>query len=166
METLKASFEDGGSGGPNAGQRPSGPEPRPLMRSLWRGARGHCPQCGTGRLFAGYLAVAPTCAVCGEALHHHRADDLPPYLTMLIVGHVVVTGLLVGERLYQPELWKALAFWLPMTAVLALALLRPIKGAVVALQWSLGLHGFAAGARRASVSASSSPTLPHAPETP
>lgn len=136
------------------------------MRSLGRGARGRCPQCGVGRLFTGYLAVTPTCAVCGEELFHHRADDLPPYITMLVVGHIVVTGLLIGERLYQPELWKALIFWLPVTAALALALLRPIKGAVVALQWSLGLHGFAAGAQRAAVPARTSPSLPPASETP
>lgn len=164
---MKASFEDGCGSGPSGGQWDA--QARPLMRSILRGARGRCPRCGTGRLFSGYLAVEPTCMVCGEELHHHRADDLPPYLTMLIVGHVVVGGLLIGERLYQPELWKALLFWLPVTAVLALGLLRPIKGGVVGLQWSLRLHGFAAPRPTAptpTTEAPSTPTVPHAPETP
>lgn len=141
---MRVTFEDGGGGGGE--RRDAAPEPsaRPLGRAIGRGVRGHCPTCGTGRLFAGYLAVAPACDICGERFSGHRADDLPPYLTILVVGHVVVSGLLIGERLYQPDVTLALAFWLPVTVVLTLALLRPIKGGVVALQWALRLHGFAA----------------------
>ncbi len=137
-------FEEGSGG--TAGRVPGPPGKRPLARAMGRGARGLCPACSAGPLFAGYLAVAPVCSHCGEAFHHHRADDLPPYLTILLVGHIVVSGLLIGERLYRPDVSLALAFWLPVTAVLTLALLRPIKGAVVALQWALGMHGFAASA--------------------
>jgi uncharacterized protein (DUF983 family) len=137
---LKVPFDDGGSGGGEP--PPQTPPARPVKRSILRGVRGRCPQCGTGSVLAGYLAVAPACRVCGEELHHHRADDLPPYLTILVVGHLVVSGLLVTERLYKPEIWVQMAIWLPMTLLLALALIRPIKGGVVGLQWALRLHGF------------------------
>lgn len=138
---MKVQFDDGGSGG---GREPKRDEPtsRPLQRSILRGLRGRCPVCGTGHVFDGYLAVAPACGVCGEALHHHRADDLPPYLTILVVGHLVVSGLLVTERLFRPEIWVQMAIWLPLTALLALLLVRPIKGGVVGLQWALRMHGF------------------------
>ena len=138
---MKVQFEDGGSGGARE-PKPEVAPPRPLPRSILRGLRGRCPVCGTGAVFAGYLAVAPSCAVCGEELHHHRADDLPPYLTILIVGHVVVSGLLVSERLFRPEIWVQMAIWLPTTALLALLLIRPIKGGVIGLQWALRMHGF------------------------
>jgi len=134
---MRVFFEDGGGGG---GPRPT--SPRPLGRAVGRGLRGRCPGCGAGALFDGYLAVAPACRACGEELHHHRADDLPPYLTILIVGHVVVTGLLVCERLYAPPVWLETSVWLAVAAFLSLALLRPLKGGVVGLQWALRLHGF------------------------
>ncbi|MDK9694840.1 MAG: DUF983 domain-containing protein [Siculibacillus sp.] len=113
-----------------------------MKRAILRGAQGRCPVCGTGHVFDGYLTVAPACSVCGEELHHHRADDLPPYLTILVVGHVVVSGLLLTERLFTLEIWVQMAIWLPMTAALALLLIRPIKGGVVGLQWALRMHGF------------------------
>lgn len=142
---MKVPFEDGGGGGGREPRRAAVPV-RPLKRSILRGLRGRCPVCGTGAMFDGYLAVRPVCSVCGEELHHHRADDLPPYLTILVVGHVVVTGLLLTERLLRPEIWVEMVVWLPLTALLALVVIRPIKGGVVGLQWALGMHGF--GRRR------------------
>ncbi len=144
---MRVPFDDGGSGGGRRDEPEAAP-PRSVKRAMLRGARGRCPVCGAGAIFDGYLAVAPTCAVCGQELHHHRADDLPPYVTILVVGHLVVSGLLVTERLYRPEIWVQMAIWLPLTALLALALIRPIKGGVVGLQWALRMHGFGRPARR------------------
>ena len=62
---------------------------RPLGQAVGRGFRQRCPRCGAGPLMHGYLKVRDNCAVCGEALHHHRADDGPAYLTILIVGHLM-----------------------------------------------------------------------------
>lgn len=125
-------------GGEPAAARPE----RNLWSALWRGARCRCPNCGEGRLFSSYLKVAPTCARCGEALHHHRADDAPPYLTIMVVGHIVVPLLMWVELRYEPVLWIHFALWLPLTLGLCLALLPPIKGMVVGLQWALRMHGF------------------------
>ncbi|MGD9806180.1 MAG: DUF983 domain-containing protein [Hyphomicrobiaceae bacterium] len=118
---------------------------RPLQQALLRGARGRCPACGVGRMFSSYLKVAPSCSHCGEELHHHRADDAPAYFTMVIVGHVVIAGVLAMERAYVPPTWVQLSVWLPMTLILSLALLPPVKGMLVALQWSLRMHGFCKG---------------------
>jgi uncharacterized protein (DUF983 family) len=115
---------------------------RALWPALVRGLRGRCPHCGRGRLFRAYLKVVDHCSVCGEALHHHRADDAPAYFVILIVGHVMVALALVIEATYRPPYWMQLAFWLPVTAALALLLLQPVKGAIVALQWTYRMHGF------------------------
>ena len=79
--------------------------PRPLLQSLLRGARLKCPACGTGAVFRRYLKVADTCPHCGEALHHHRADDAPAYFTIVVVGHVVVAMVLSVEMAFRPPLW-------------------------------------------------------------
>ena len=65
------------------------PAERPLRPALWRGWRRKCPRCGEGPLLTSYLKVRPTCPACGQELHHHRADDGPAYLTILIVGHLM-----------------------------------------------------------------------------
>jgi len=61
-----------------------------LKTDLLRGLRGKCPNCGKGRLFRAFLKVADRCDRCGEELYHHRADDLPAYLVVVLVGHLVV----------------------------------------------------------------------------
>ena len=106
---------------------------------------GRCPACGEGRLFGRFLKVADNCSMCGTEFHHHRADDLPPYLVMFAVGHVVGYGILVTETRLEMPLWAHLALWPALTLVLCLLLLQPTKGAVVGLQFALGMHGFGAG---------------------
>ena len=82
------------------------------------------------------------CAACGEELHHHRADDAPPYFTIFLVGHLVLPPLLLIERSLQPDIWLQLAVWLPLCLLLSLWLLPKVKGAVIGLQWSKYMHGF------------------------
>ncbi len=119
--------------------------PRPVWRSLWRGAQSNCPACGHGGIFARFLKVRDACDACGEALHHHRADDAPPYFTIFIVGHLIVPPLMWLEAAAQPAIWLHLALWMPLAVLLSLWLLPVVKGAVVALQWALYMHGFDPG---------------------
>jgi uncharacterized protein (DUF983 family) len=114
----------------------------PLKTDLWNGLRGRCPHCGQGRIFRAFLKVADNCNVCGEEFHHHRADDLPAYLVIVIVGHLVVPLILHVEMAYTPAYWIHAALWLPLTLALSLLLIQPIKGMVIALQWRVGMHGF------------------------
>jgi len=123
--------------------------PRTRGPALLRGFFGRCPNCGRGRMFRAFLKVADQCPVCGQALHHHRADDAPSYFVILIVGHIVVPLALVIETAYRPPYWIQLAFWLPVTVALALLLLQPVKGAIVAAQWAWRMHGFGGDAEGA-----------------
>lgn len=111
----------------------------PMLTSIGRGLRCRCPACGRTDLFAGYLTVVAECANCHAPVGRARADDAPPYFTILIVGHVIVLGMLTLERAYAPPLWVHAAIWLPLTLALSLLLLRPIKGATVGLMLKLGL---------------------------
>jgi uncharacterized protein (DUF983 family) len=115
---------------------------RDVGQAMLRGMAGRCPNCGKGRLFRAYLKVADHCDVCGEAFHHHQADDAPPYFTMVIVGHIVIAAVLAVEVAYHPAIWIHLALWLPLTVILSLVLLPIVKGAVVGMQWANRMHGF------------------------
>ena len=117
-------------------------EKRDLWSSLRRGFRCRCPRCGEGKLFRAFLKVDNRCSVCGLDFTSHRADDLPAYLVIIIVGHIVVPTALMIETDYSPPVWLQLAIYLPLTVLLSLALLQPVKGAVVGLQWALRMHGF------------------------
>jgi uncharacterized protein (DUF983 family) len=119
------------------------PTPRSWVKAFRNGFACRCPNCGDGALYSGYLTVAVECGVCGTELHHHRADDAPPYFTIFLVGHVVMPLLLAVEKIWAPELWIHFSLWLPLTLGLTLLLLPRIKGAVVGLQWAFGMHGFA-----------------------
>jgi uncharacterized protein (DUF983 family) len=123
-------------------QNAASEEARSLPTALWRGARGRCPRCGEGKLFSRFLKTVPRCAHCGETIEHHRADDLPAYLVIFLVGHLVVGSFLGVELVTNLSPWQHLAMWVPLTIVLAVALLQPVKGATVGLQWALRMHGF------------------------
>lgn len=115
---------------------------RPLMPSMLRGWRRRCPCCGAGPILRGYLRVRDTCPSCGEALHHHRADDGPAYLTILIVGHVMAPLLLAIFVAWRPDPLTLAAAFSVGTVALSLWLLPRLKGALIAIQWARRMHGF------------------------
>jgi len=124
------------------GEHHSGRIARPLWTAIKRGMLGRCPHCGEGKLFHAFTKPVDKCSVCGEELHHHRADDLPAYLVIVIVGHIVVGAFMGVEATSTLTLWQHALIWVPLTITLAVALLQPVKGAVIGLQWALYMHGF------------------------
>ncbi|MEM9278022.1 MAG: DUF983 domain-containing protein [Pseudomonadota bacterium] len=117
-------------------------EKRPLMPALMKGARGRCPSCGVSHLFTNGLTVQDKCHVCGEEFHHHRADDLPAYLNIFIVGHIVVAATMIVMDMKILSLWPLVSLSALSAVALAFLLMRPLKGMVVGLQWALRMHGF------------------------
>lgn len=111
------------------------------MLGLRRGLKRQCPQCGAHGAFSGYLKLAPECKTCGAPLGLIRADDAPPYFTILVVGHLIVPSMLVTEQLCHPPVWVHMAIWPALAIALTLGLLPLIKGGVVGLMWSVGLKG-------------------------
>ena len=115
---------------------------RPVTASVLRGWRRRCPKCGAGTMMSGYLTVRSSCPVCGEALHHQRADDGPAYLTILIVGHLVAPFLLYAFVKWRPDPLVLASLFTVATVALSLFLLPRLKGAMVAFQWAKRMHGF------------------------
>ena len=112
------------------------------MEAMKRGFFGRCPHCGEGRMFRAFLKVADECPACGEELHHQRADDFPAYIVIVIVGHILVPLVLLVETEIAPPFWVGMTLWPAAVAILTFVLLQPVKGAVVGLQWAMGMHGF------------------------
>lgn len=117
---------------------------RALKRALLRGWRRRCPKCGSGPLMRSYLKVRDTCLVCDEELHHHRADDGPAYITILVVGQILAPVIHISYTQFRPDP-LIMATVLSVGAVaLALYLLPRLKGMLVGLQWAKRMHGFKA----------------------
>lgn len=117
--------------------------PRSPWAALKRGLRGLCPACGKGQILYAYLKVNPACPCCGEELHHHRADDFPPYITIFVVGHIVGAAMFAAGDIWPdlPMGWQ-IAIWPTLCVILSLWLLPIFKGGLIAYQWALRMHGF------------------------
>ena len=127
---------------PQPAIRPAVPPPwpvPPLLTAIGRGLAGRCPACGKTHLFQGYLRVVPACTQCGAPLGQARADDAPPYFTVLLVGHIIVPAMLILQKMQNPSTLMMTAIFVPLSLFLTLALLRPVKGGTVGLMLRLDL---------------------------
>ena len=115
--------------------------PSAVATGLLRGARQRCPNCGEGRLFRAYLKVDPACPHCGHPNGSYRADDAPPYFTILIVGHLVIAPMLAFPFILTWPLGWVLGVTLPAIFGLTLALLPRVKGAVIGFHWATSPQG-------------------------
>jgi uncharacterized protein (DUF983 family) len=120
------------------------PAQRDMATAFKRGVLGRCPNCGKGKLFRAYLKVADNCNACGEEFHHQQADDAPAYFVIMLVGHIVVPIVLAVEIAFMPPYWLHALIFIPLTIMLAVLFLQPVKGAIIGWQWAQGMHGFGA----------------------
>lgn len=112
-----------------------------LSRAVRHGLSCRCPRCGIGDVFTGYLKPAASCRHCGERFDGFHTDDIAPYFTILVVGHVIIPLLLLAEQLFAPPVWVHGLIWPALTVLTALLVLPRIKGAVLGWMWWLGILG-------------------------
>ncbi|ODT63300.1 DUF983 domain-containing protein [Phenylobacterium sp.] len=106
--------------------------PNPLLAGL----KSRCPNCGEGRLFSGFLKVAPACDRCGYDLAKADSGDGPAVFVILIAGFLCAFTMLFVEMAYKPPIWVHLVVFLPLTLVVCIGLLRPLKGVLLAAQFA------------------------------
>ncbi len=107
----------------------------PTSSPLLAGLRGRCPRCGEGRLFDGYLAVAPACDRCGLDYGFADSGDGPAVFIMMIVGFFTVGLALWLDASFAWSLPAIAGVVVPLVFLLVLGLLRPAKGLMIAAQW-------------------------------
>jgi len=110
---------------------PQARTPFPIKAALF----GKCPCCGQGRLFHGFLDLAPRCEKCGLDYAFADSGDGPAVFVTLIAGFIVVGLALWVEVAYEPPFWVHLAVFFPLTILVCLGMLRPLKGVMVAAQY-------------------------------
>jgi uncharacterized protein (DUF983 family) len=108
-----------------------GPHADPVSAGL----SGRCPRCGEGKLFDGFLKIAPSCRACGLDYDFADSGDGPAVFVILIAGFVIVGLALWTQITYEPPIWVLLAIFLPLTVLVCLAMLRPLKGLMIGLQF-------------------------------
>jgi uncharacterized protein (DUF983 family) len=111
----------------------------PMLTAIGRGLLCRCPGCGQTRMFRRFLKVIAECPNCTAPLGLARADDAPPYFTILIVGHVIVPLMFMVDRASEPPLWLMSLIFLPLTVIMAVGLIQPIKGGTVGLMLTLNM---------------------------
>ncbi len=115
---------------------------RPTKPALLRGLQCRCPNCGQGKMFGKYLQVVNTCTQCDEELFHHRADDGPAYLTILLVAHIIGFAVHIMWVQLRPDPLVMATVLATGAVALSLWLLPRMKGMVVGIQWARRMHGF------------------------
>jgi uncharacterized protein (DUF983 family) len=112
---------------------------RPFLPSMFRGLQGKCPACGDGPLFWAYLKVEPKCHACSHDLARYPADDGPAYLTILLVGHLIVAPMLFFPIVWRSNPLYSLPIILSALAIVTLAVLPRVKGGWVGMMYALGV---------------------------
>ncbi|WP_176592718.1 DUF983 domain-containing protein [Sphingobium sp. EM0848] len=116
---------------------------RPFGPALSLALRGRCPACGEGKMFARFLKPSPACGHCGQAWDQSRADDFPAYIVILLLGHILVPLMIEVNASLEIPLGVQAVLWPGLAILLAVAMIQPVKGAVIAFQWSRRMDGFA-----------------------
>jgi uncharacterized protein (DUF983 family) len=106
-----------------------------VTESAMRGIACRCPRCGRGKLYAGFLTLAPRCDACGLDYAFIDAGDGPAIFIIMIAGAIVVACALIVEVKYQPPFWLHAVLWLPLIAATTLLPLRAMKSLLIALQF-------------------------------
>ena len=114
---------------------------RPVGLAIRHGLMGRCPACASAPLFGKFLKPVGHCQACGQDWTRHQADDFPAYIVIFIVGHVLVPMVVSFNMRFEMPLAAQMIGWPLATAILSLAMIQPVKGAVIAWQWSRHMHG-------------------------
>jgi uncharacterized protein (DUF983 family) len=109
----------------------------PLVPSVLRGLKGHCPACGEGKIFWRYLKVSGHCPKCDHDLAQYPADDGPAYLTILLIGHLLVAPLLIFPIIWQAPAIYSAPIIMGAVGLATLLALSSIKGGWIGLMYAL-----------------------------
>ena len=123
----------------------------PPLNTLKTGLRCRCPRCGKGPLLTGFLTIREACPACSLDYGFAEPADGPAFFAMSAIGILGMMAFMAFEFTVHPPIWVHMVVTLPLLAIACLAVLRPLKGWLVAEQYvhkaappewsSVGKHG-------------------------
>lgn len=116
--------------------------PASAFPALLRGVKGQCPRCGAAALFRAWLKPVDACPHCRQDWSVQQADDFPAYIGIFVVGHLLAPVVIAMIGTFGMSAWTTLAIILPVAVVMLIAMLQPVKGAVIAFLWWHGIGAF------------------------
>ena len=116
--------------------------PGSAAQAALRGARNRCPSCSQSALFLKFLKPVSRCKSCDQDWTHQQADDFPAYLAILVTGHILAPLIIALVNHTSLPVWGLMILIVSFALAMMLAMLQPAKGAMIAIQWWLGMHGF------------------------
>ncbi|RVT39566.1 DUF983 domain-containing protein [Sphingobium algorifonticola] len=125
-----------------SGEQSGRASPGSVWAAIGRGFLGHCPCCGQGKLFQRFLKPVALCASCQEDWTPQQADDFPAYVSIFLTGHILAPLIIALVKDTEFSVAALMALIVPLAIVMMIGLLQPAKGAIIALQWWFGMHGF------------------------
>lgn len=96
---------------------------------------GRCPKCGEGKLFKGFVSLEDKCSNCGQSFAFADSGDGPAVFVILFAGFLIIALMFWVESTYAPPIWLHLVVFLPLTLIVCLGMLRPLKGLLIGLQF-------------------------------
>ena len=148
LDRIDDDMRSDGGAGMNVADKSTRPTlPKSAFQAAVRGIRSHCPSCGEGRMFPELLKPIADCQICGQDWTPQQADDFPAYVAIILTGHIMAPVIIYMVSETNFSMWTNLAIIIFLALILIGALLQPAKGAIIALQWWMGLHGFDKPAR-------------------
>jgi len=115
--------------------------PDTAYKALGRGFRGLCPSCGQPHFFPKFLKPVELCPACQQDWMPQRADDFPAYVVIIVTGHIMAPIIIALVGHTTLPLWMNWTIILSLGIILTVSLLQPVKGAIIAFQWWMGMHG-------------------------
>ncbi|WP_339825980.1 DUF983 domain-containing protein [uncultured Parasphingorhabdus sp.] len=116
--------------------------PKTAFQAAIRGLHGRCPSCGEGQMFPRLLKPIEHCPICGQDWTAQQADDFPAYVAIIVTGHILAPVIIFMINETDFSMWTNLAIIITLALILLGSLLQPAKGAIIAIQWWMGLHDF------------------------
>ena len=111
-------------------------ENAPQISVLAAGLTARCPRCGKGALFRSGLVLRDQCSNCGLSYAFADLGDGPAVFAIFILGFLILGGALLVEFKLNPPAWVHIVLWGLLTPLFAFFLLRVLKAALIALQFT------------------------------
>lgn len=86
------------------------------------------------------MKTASRCESCGLDLEFADSGDGPAIFVIFAAGFIIIALFALVELTLHPPMFVHLLLWMPLTVILCLALLRPFKGVMIALQYHHDAH--------------------------